>query len=131
MKVAANARNLSISAQKLRLVADTVRGARAEAAMQQLAYMPQKAAIMVFDALKSAVANAEHNYNINVNTLVIETITVDQGTKLNRWRPRSKGMAAPRIHPSAHLKVIVAEMQKPEPEVATKAAKTTKKEEKK
>jgi large subunit ribosomal protein L22 len=108
MKVLAKARNLNISAQKLRLSINGLRGSDVKVAMQSLAVQPQKGAGMVFDAIHSAVANAENNYNLKSNQLIIDEIKVDQGGKLKRWRPRSKGMTSPIMHPKAHLTVILS-----------------------
>lgn len=114
MKVQAQARNLSISAQKLRLVANLVRGKKATAALEQLQFMSQKGAAMCYDAIASAIANGTHNYALNSDSLVIAEIRVDQGSKLKRFRPRSRGMANAVIHPKAHLTVILDETPKPE-----------------
>ncbi|MEI8073007.1 MAG: 50S ribosomal protein L22 [Candidatus Saccharibacteria bacterium] len=109
MKVLAKSRNLSISAQKLRLSINGLRGVDVRSAMQSLAAQPKKGSGMVFDTIHSAVANAEHNYNLKSNQLIIDEIKVDQGGKLKRWRPRSKGMTSPIIHPQAHLTVVLSE----------------------
>lgn len=125
MRVQAQARNLSISAQKLRLIAGLVRGKQASAALSELQYMPQKGAVMVYDALASAMANGSHNYNLNTDSLVVAEIRVDQGSKVKRSRPRSRGMANPVIHPSAHLTVVLDEAKK-EVKQPAKSVKETK-----
>lgn len=79
MKVAANIKYLKISAQKLRLSAGLVRGKRALEAQELLNNMPQKSARMIEQAIKSAVANAENNFNLTGSGLVISEIKVDQG----------------------------------------------------
>jgi len=109
MKVQAKARNLSISAQKLRLTAHGLKGSSVQNALQHLAAQPQKGSAMVFDALHSAIANAEHNHSLKSAQLVIDEVRVDQGAKLKRWRPRSKGMTAPMIHPRAHLTIVLSD----------------------
>ncbi|MBI2797689.1 50S ribosomal protein L22 [Candidatus Saccharibacteria bacterium] len=129
MKVKAVARNLDISAQKLRLSADLVRGAGVRVAMEALAAQPQKSAKVVYDAIHSAAANAQNNYNLSKTNLVIEEIRVDKGRKLKRYRPRARGSVSNIEHPSAHLTVIVAD--KPAAEVKktdTKSVAKTKKE---
>lgn len=107
MKVRAVSRELKISAQKLRLVVDLVRGNRVQTAMEQLSVMPQKGARMVYGAIHSAVANAEHNYNLARTNLVIDEIRVDQGSHYKRMRPRARGRGAQIIHPMAHLTVVL------------------------
>lgn len=124
MKTHAKAKYLKISPRKLRLSADAVRGARVSEAEQRLAAMSQKGASMVADALKSAVANAENNHNARKSTLSITEIKVDQGPKLKRWRPRSRGMAAPILHPMAHLTLVVTDETVEPTKPVTKAVKT-------
>ncbi len=118
MRVHAQARELNISAQKLRQVADDVRGTSANQALERLAVMPHKGARMIYDALHSAMANAENNHNLNRNNLDITEIRVDQGSKLKRFRPRARGRATQVIHPSSHLTVVLQD----QPKVKTKEA---------
>lgn len=130
MKVSASARNLDISAQKLRLNITGLRGLSVQASLEQLASQPQKGAGMVFETIKSARANATHNFNLNPSTLIIDEIRVDQGPQLKRWRPRSKGMTAAIAHPKAHVMVILTERVADKPATSdkkTRTAKTTKK----
>ncbi len=107
MKVAANIKYLKISAQKLRLSADLVRGSRVVEAQELLLATPQKSARLVYQGLRSAVANAENNYQLNASTLVIDEIKVGQGPSLKRIRPRARGSAARVIHPMAHLHIVL------------------------
>ena len=124
MKVAANIKYLKISAQKLRLGADMVRGQRALDAQELLLSMPQKSARMVAAGLKSAIANAENNYGLTSSTLQIAEIRVDQGPKLKRGRPRARGAYGKIEHPMAHLRIIL-DSGKEEPKAeAKKPAKT-------
>ncbi len=109
MQTLATAKNLNISASKLRLGADLVRGQRVIDAENVLSATPKKAAVIVQAALKSAVANAENNYNIRKSALMITEIRVDEGPKLKRFRPRSRGSAAPILHRKAHLTIIVSD----------------------
>ena len=123
MKVIARSRNLAISAQKLRLQIDGIGGQKVEAALQQLAVRSQKGAGMVFDTISSATANAENNNNLKKATLFIDEIRVDEGAKLKRWRPRSRGMTAPITHQRAHLKVVLSDQT---PKAKQTTAKDTK-----
>jgi large subunit ribosomal protein L22 len=107
MKVAANIKYLKISAQKLRIGADMVRGKRALDAQELLLNMPQKSARMIAAGLKSAIANAENNYSLNSTTLQIDEIRVDQGPKLKRGRPRARGAYGKIEHPMAHLRIVL------------------------
>jgi len=114
MRVQAKARNLAISAQKLRLIAALVRGKKASSALEQLQFMSQKGAAMVYDAIASAIANGTHNFALNSDNLVVAEIRVDQGGKTKRFRPRSRGMANAIEHPKAHLTVVLDEAAKPD-----------------
>jgi large subunit ribosomal protein L22 len=134
MKVAANIKYLKISAQKLRLGADMVRGQRALDAQELLMNMPQKSARMIAAGLKSAIANAENNYSLNSATLQIDEIRVDQGPKLKRGRPRARGAYGKIEHPMAHLRIVLdsgkdepkAESKKPADKSEAKPKVTTK-----
>ena len=129
MKVAANIKYLKISAQKLRLGADLVRGQRAVEAQELLENMPQKSARMVAQAIKSAIANAENNYGLTASGLVISEIKADQGPRLKRGMPRAKGAYGRIIHPMAHLKVVLDsgdESAKPAPKDEPKASEKSK-----
>jgi len=86
-------RNARISAQKLRLVADQVRGLPVDRAMNVLKFSNKKAAGIVKKALESALANAEHNDGADIDVLKVATICVDQGPSMKRLRPRARGRA--------------------------------------
>lgn len=107
MKVAANIKYLRISAQKLRLGADLVREKRAVDAQELLLNMPQKSARMIGQGLKSAIANAENNYQLSSSSLVVSEIRVDEGPKLKRGRPRARGAYGRIVHPMAHLHIVL------------------------
>ena len=125
MKVAANIKYLKISAQKLRLGADMVRGQRALDAQELLLNMPQKSARMVAAGLKSAIANAENNYGLTGSTLQIDEIRVDQGPKLKRGRPRARGAYGKIEHPMAHLRIVLdSGKEEPKAEAKKTAAKS-------
>ena len=92
--VPAKIRNARISAQKMRLVADQIRGMPVEEALDLLTFSEKKAAKFISKALNSAVANAEHNNNLDIDELVVSSISVDEGPTLKRWRARARGRAA-------------------------------------
>lgn len=121
MEVKAVEKYIRISPRKARLVADLVRGQNAKKALVTLKFMPKKAAGIVFKAVKSAVANAENNFNLNAEDLVISKITIDNGPTLKRFRPRSKGMASSIRKRTSHITVVVSGEA-----VAKKAAKPVK-----
>ncbi|MBP9827188.1 50S ribosomal protein L22 [Candidatus Saccharibacteria bacterium] len=129
MNVKAKIKYLKISARKLRLDADLIRGKRVLDAENVLAATPRKGSVMVASALKSAIANAENNHNQRKNTLFVSEIRVDEGPALKRVRPRSRGSAHPIEHRMAHLTVVVApapEKAVAKPSKSTKTVKETK-----
>lgn len=111
MEVRAKARYLPISAQKLRLVCDQVRGMDAEEALTVLQYMPQKGAGFLYKLVNSALANAEENYELNRQDLFIKTIFADEGPRQMRYKAGARGRYKPRVKPSAHLAIILSEYE--------------------
>lgn len=109
MDVRATAKYLPISPQKIRLVCDTVRGMDAQAALEVLRFMPQKGASLVSKAIRSAMANAENNFEIDPNTLYIENIVADGGP-IRRWRRfGARGRFKPIQRRTSHLTVVLRE----------------------
>lgn len=109
MEVAAKLNGARISAQKVRLVADQIRGKRVEDAIDILAFSQKKGAELVKKVLESAIANAEHNEGADVDELRISTIFVDEGTTMKRIKPRAKGRADRILKRSCHITVKVAD----------------------
>lgn len=109
MEVAARLKGAQISAQKVRLVADQVRGKGVEEALDLLSYSNKKAAQIVKKILDSAIANAENNEGADVDELKVSTIFVDEGMTMKRLRPRAKGRADRILKRSCHITVKVAD----------------------
>ncbi len=109
MEVKATAKYMRISPQKVRKLVDAVKGKPAEAGLNTLKFMPQKAAGMVEKILKSAVANASQNTSLDVDALVIKNIIIDQGPVLKRFRARARGRGSRILKRTSHITVIVAE----------------------
>ena len=109
MQVSAKLSGARISAQKVRLVADQVRGMPVEQAEQLLAFSTKKAAHIVKKVLLSAVANAEHNEGADIDELKIETIMVDEGPTMKRGRARAKGRGTRILKRTSHITVTVAD----------------------
>ena len=107
MEVRAIARYQQISPRKCRLVADMVRGQGVEKALAVLDFTQKKAARLVAKTLRSAVANAENNNNIDVDALFIKTIMVDPGPTAGRFRPRAQGRATAIRKRTSHITVVV------------------------
>jgi len=109
MEVKAVSRYVRISSQKVRMLVGAVKGRRAEDGLNMLKFMPQKAAHIVEKIIRSAVANAEHNMDVDVDSLVIRNITADQGPTLKRFKARARGRGTRILKRTAHITVILAE----------------------
>jgi len=109
MEAKAVARNIRIAPRKVRLVVDLIRGKKVGEALAILAHTPKAASPVVEKLLKSAIANAEHNYEMEPNSLVIEQIFVDEGATLKRFRPRAMGRASRINKRTSHITVVVSE----------------------
>ena len=105
----AMARQARIAPTKVRQVLTLIRGKGAEEALTILRFSPQKAARIVYKVLQSAVANAEHNYGMDMDKLYVLTAFADQGPMMKRFRPVSMGRAHPYVHRTSHVTVTVSE----------------------
>ena len=107
MEVTAKLRGAAISAQKVRLVADEVRGKPIERALDILTFSNKKGEKKKKKCLQSAIANAEHNNGLDIDTLRVSTIYVDEGITLKRIMPRAKGRADRISKRTCHITVKV------------------------
>ncbi len=105
----ARLRGARISAQKVRLVADQIRGLQVEQALNFLQFSTKKAARIVLKVLESAIANAENNEGADVDELKVSTVFVDEGMVMKRIRPRAKGRADRILKQTCHITVKVSE----------------------
>ncbi len=108
MDVHANLRHLRMSPRKVRLVVNTIRGLSVAAAETRLNFLPKLAAQPVLKLLRSAVANAEHNFKLDKKDLFVRHIVADGGPTLKRFRPRAFGRAAPIRKRTTHISLILA-----------------------
>lgn len=111
MEVSATAKYIRISPRKVRLVVDTVRGKPVSEALAMLRFMPQEAAKAVGKTVKSAAANAENNYMLDLEDLFIQRITADEGPTLKRFRPRAHGRVSPLLKRSTNITVVLEEKE--------------------
>lgn len=111
MQIKAQSKYLKISAKKMRLVTRIIKGKDVLQALSYLKFVPRKASPFIFKTLSSALANAEHNFNLNRNNLFVKEIFVNEGATLKRWRPRAFGRATPIQKKSAHLTIILEEKE--------------------
>ena len=107
MQAKAITRGIRISPIKTRLVCDVVRGMKVGKALSTLQYMPQKAAAEIARTIKSAAANAENNFDMEPDNLVVKTIFADEGPVMKRMMPRARGRADRIVRKTTHLTVIV------------------------
>jgi len=109
----ATLRNARVSPQKARLVANLVRGKDVPEALEMLTFTQKKTAPLIRKLVESAVANAEvkaerDDESLDVDDLFIETITVDAGPRLRRYRPRAQGRATRILKHTSHIAVVLA-----------------------
>ncbi|MGD8384512.1 MAG: 50S ribosomal protein L22 [Lysobacterales bacterium] len=109
MQATARLKGARISAQKVRLVADQVRGMPVEKAEQLLAFSTKKAARIVKKVLLSAIANAEHNDGADIDELSVARVMVDEGPTLKRGRARAKGRGTRILKRTSHITLTVAD----------------------
>jgi large subunit ribosomal protein L22 len=102
-------KHVSISAQKVRLVIDTVRGMLAMDAIAMLEHMPQTAAHQVRKTIQSALANAEENESMAPEDMWISEIYANEGPTTRRFRPGARGRVKPILRRSSHITVILEE----------------------
>jgi large subunit ribosomal protein L22 len=109
MEVKATSKFIRRSPQKVRLVIDAVRGKSVDEALGILRFLPNAAAREVLGVVKSAAANAENNFQMAPEDLVITRIFADKGPTFKRFRARARGMASPILKRTSHITVIVEE----------------------
>ena len=110
MPVTAKLRYLRISPRKVRLVADLIRKKKVEEAQTLLNFTTKRAARHLLKLLKTAVADAKNNFQLNPDNLYISKITVDEGPKYKRWRARARGAAYEIQKKTSHVTLILEEI---------------------
>ena len=111
MEVKAVAKNVRLTPRKVRLVLDLVRGKDVKEALAILKFTPRNTAPVVSKLIKSAVANATNNHQMNEDKLYVKTIYADEARVLKRWMPRAKGSASQILKRSSHITVVVDERE--------------------
>jgi large subunit ribosomal protein L22 len=107
MEVTAVQKFVRRTPRKARLVADSVTGMKVTDALNYLEFSPKHAAKEVAKAIKSAAANAEHNFNLNRDDLVLKQLLIDEGPTYKRRRPVSRSMAHEYVHRTCHITAVV------------------------
>jgi large subunit ribosomal protein L22 len=107
----ATAKTVRIAARKVRLAIDLIRGKGVDEALAILEFTPRGASPEIAKVLKSAIANAEHNFDLDKQNLYVKEAFVNEGPTLKRFRPRAKGSASPINKRTSHITVTVAEKE--------------------
>ncbi|MFN0145569.1 MAG: 50S ribosomal protein L22 [Dehalococcoidia bacterium] len=109
MEVRASARSLSMSPRKVRLILERLPGLTVDQALALLRYVQSPHARSVSKVVLSAASNAENNFNLDVDGLVIKRAFADEGPTQRRFRARSRGRVSPLLKRSAHVTIILDE----------------------
>ena len=104
-------RNARISPYKLRQVLELIRGKSAAKAVVILKFSDKRAAGIILKVLNSAMANAEHNYGMDLDKLYVHEAYANQGPMMKRFRPVSMGRAHPYVHKLSHVTITLGERQ--------------------
>lgn len=107
--VAAKLKGARLSAQKCRLICDSIRGLRVDRALNLLNFSNKKAALIVKKVLESAIANAENNNGADIDELKVAAIYADSGSTFRRIQARAKGRATRLTKPTCHITVVVSD----------------------
>ena len=109
MQVTSTYRFARVSAFKARDVTRAIQGRSASDALDLLAFSPRKAAVLVQKTLKSAIANAENNAELKVETLLVKEAVVGEGPTLKRFRARARGGASPILKRTSHIRIVLSD----------------------
>jgi len=107
MQVVAVSKNIPVSAEKLGLIVSAVRGKKVDQALAMLRFSKNPSAREVAKVVKSAMANAENNFQLIPSEMKIVKIVSDQGRRMKRYKARARGRASPILKRSAHITVIL------------------------
>jgi large subunit ribosomal protein L22 len=107
MESKAVAKHIRISPRKVRIVAENIKGRPVEQAINLLKFTRKKAGGILLKVVKSAVANAARKPGVDVDTLIVKRIAIDEGPTLKRWRPRAQGRAYRINKRTSHITVVL------------------------
>lgn len=111
MEAKAVARTIRIAPRKVRLVLDLIRGKEVSEAIAILKLTNKASSPVVEKLLMSALANAEHNYDMNIDSLVVKEAYANEGPTLKRFRPRAQGRASAINKRTSHITIVVADKE--------------------
>jgi large subunit ribosomal protein L22 len=107
MEVKSTTKFVRLSPQKARDVAREIQGLPVSSALDILTYTPKKAATLIGKTLKTAIADAENNFSLDTNSLVIKEAVIGAGPTLRRFSPRAKGSAGPILKRTSHISITL------------------------
>lgn len=110
-EVKAIAKYVRIAPRKVRIVIDLIRGKDVADALAILKFTPKRGSVLVDKVLRSAIANAENNFDMDTDNLYVSKCFVDQGPTLKRIHPRSRGQAFSILKHTSHITVVVSEKE--------------------
>jgi large subunit ribosomal protein L22 len=110
MEAKAVAKYIRVSPQKTRIVAENIKGKGVEDALNILRFTPKKAAKILSKVLYSAVSNAEQMPGVDVDSLIVDTVMVNEGPTWKRIQPRAMGRAYRIRKRTSHITIVVKEM---------------------
>ncbi len=109
MEVRATAKDVGVSPRKVRLILERLPGLTVDQALALLRYMPSPHARSVSKVVLSAASNAENNFDMDIDNMVIKAAVADDGRTMKRYRPRSRGRVSPILKRSSHITIILDE----------------------
>jgi len=109
MEVTSTTRYVRISPKKAREVAREIQGLPVSSALDILNFTPRKAAVLISKTLKTAIADAENNFELDVDALIIKEAVIGAGPTLRRYMPRARGSAGPIRKRSSHIQITLTE----------------------
>ena len=114
-------KNVRTSPRKLALVCNFIKGKKADTALRDLEFTRKKIALDIEKTIKSAIANAENNYQHDIDNLFVKEAYVGKSLVMKRFRARAKGRAAPIKKPFSNLTIVLSELKKIEGKHGTKS----------
>lgn len=109
MEAKAIAKYVRISPLKVGYICTEIRGKQVDEALAILQFTPKKGATELEKVLKSAIANAENNFNLDRDKLYVKEAYANDGPQLKRWKPRARGMADQMLKRTSHIGIVVEE----------------------
>ena len=101
-------KNVKVTPKKLRMLADVVKKNNPQQAIDYLYYTPKKSAQILYKALQSAVANAKHSLKVGGDSLSFQSLIIEEGQKLRRFRAGGRGTASPFSRRYSHIKIVLS-----------------------